>query len=84
MAAVTADHLHAGLDDRDGIAALAIADRDQGKDEVAQPGLHRLPVAAPHGRVKLGRELRDEVEYRRGIGGDAHFQIGQRKGLGRG
>jgi hypothetical protein len=68
----------------DGIAALAVADRDQRQDEVAQARLHGLAVAAAHGGVELGRELRDEVEHRRGIGGDAHFEIGQREGLGRG
>jgi hypothetical protein len=65
-------------------SAAAVADRDQRQDEVAQSRLHRLAVAAAHGGVELGRELRDEVEHRRGIGRHAHFEIGQREGLGRG
>src|SRR5262245_29368952 len=61
-AGVAADHLHARLDDRDRIALLAVADRDQRQDEVLQPGVDRLVVALADRGVEPGRKFGHEVE----------------------
>ena len=41
-------------------------------------------VLAAHRRIESSRKFRHEIEDGRGIGGDAHLQIGERESLGRG
>ena len=82
-AGAAADGGHARLDDGDGIALVLVADGDIGQHEFLQPLHHLGMVLGAHRVIEAQRPFRHEIVDGRGIGGDAHFQIGQGEGLRR-
>ena len=75
---------HAGLDDRDRVALLAVAQLGVGDDELVQHGVDAVLVLRADGVVERQRELGHEVEDRRGVGGHAELEQRQREDLGGG